>query len=460
MELSDLFTFEVPGAKFQAAVKNRFWDGKIRLLNYKTREIYCGLAGNIAEYAKNAGYTCEIEGFPYLERTDEELEKFVGWLNASRKPRPYQLEAFKMAIRETRRLFISPTASGKSFMIYLVAMYITQVLKKRVLIVVPSTQLVSQLRKDFVDYNNGIDDFNLWEIRDGGEKRNDADIVISTWQAIQNQPATWYKPFKALIGDEVHTFKAMSLKRIAERCDAPYRLGFTGTLDGEETNELVLQGLFGFKHQVTTYRELRDAGYIADPRINCLILKHPDQVRKESAKATYQDESKIIATSEARRIFLENMISKLKGNVLCLYKDIDNHLIPSHESMVTRFGKDRVFKIHGSIKTDAREVIRELFDNSTNAILNASYGTCQQGISIINVDHIVYMFPTKSRIRLLQSMGRGLRRSETKTKCDIWDVADDLSWKTWKNHTLRHMKDRVAEYNNEEFDYRLFTRDL
>lgn len=316
------------------------------------------------------------------------------------------------------------------------------------------------MHSDFVDYNHGVDDFDLWEIRDGAEKRTDHAITITTWQAIQNQPATWYKPFKALIGDEVHTFKAMALKRIAERCDAPYRLGYTGTLDGEETNELVLQGLFGTKHQVTTYKELREGGYIADPRINCLIMKHPPDVCKENAKASYQDESKTIMQSEARRLFLENMIGKLKGNVLCLYKDIDGHLIPSHDSMVQRFGKDRVFKIHGAVKTDAREVIRGLFDKSVGSILNASYGTCQQGISIINIDHIVYMFPTKSRIRLLQSMGRGLRRSETKTKCDIWDIADDLSHKTWKNHTLRHMKVRVEEYNNEEFDYRLFMREL
>lgn len=464
MEISDAFTFEVPGAKYQEAFKNRFWDGKIRLLNFKTRQIYAGLAKNIEDFAKNRDYTFETVGYPSVDLTDEKADKFISWLNINPKItiRSYQKDAFLMAIRETRRLFISPTASGKSLMIYMVAMYITKVLKRRVLIVAPSTQLVAQLYGDFVDYNNGDEStLDVWQIRDGGEKRNDSEIVISTWQAIQNQPQAWYKPFSAIIGDEVHTFKANSLKKIAERCDVPFRFGYTGTLDGTETNELVLQGLFGTRHQVTTYRDLRAQGYIANPKINCLILEHDDETRKSAVGATYQDEMKIIQSSEERRAFMMKLVKNLEGNVLCLYQAIENHLIPMHEMMVDEFGQDNVHKIHGSIKTDAREIIRKIFDGQKNAKLNASYQTCQQGLNIINIDHIVMCDPTKSQIRLLQSMGRGLRRSETKTECTIWDIADNLKWKKYKaNHTLNHMKERVKIYNREQFDYDLITRKL
>lgn len=463
MEISDAFTFEVPGARFHPAFKNKYWDGKIRLLNYQTRQIYAGLAKNIYDFAKSRGYTCETVDHPYYHASDDTLKKFIAWLDINPKIniRPYQFEAFARAVRETRRLFISPTASGKSFMIYLTAMYIVHNLNRSVLIVVPSTQLVSQLYGDMVDYNNGDNGLDVWQIRDGGEKRNDSQIVISTWQAIQNQPASWYAPFSAIIGDEVHTFAASSLKKIAERCDVPYRLGFTGTLDGTETNELVLQGLFGSKHQVTTYKELREQGYIADPRINCLVLQHDDATRKSAVGLEYKDEMKLIQTSIPRREYLMRLIKSLKGNVLCLYNAIDNHLMPMHELMVQEFGEQSVFKIHGSIKTDAREDIRKIFDSQENAKLNASYQTCQQGINIVNINHIVLCDPTKSQIRLLQSMGRGLRRSETKTKITIWDIADDLKWKKYKtNHTLNHMKERVKIYDREDFDYELFTRQI
>lgn len=464
MEISEAFTFEVPGARFQPAFKNKFWDGKIRLLNYQTRQIYAGLTKNIEDFARQRDYTCEIVDCPSIDFPDDKVFKFLEWLHLNPKiqVRTYQLEAFKMAIREMRRLFISPTASGKSLMIYLCAMYITEVLKKRVLIVVPSTQLAAQMYGDFLDYNNGdADGLDVYQIRDGAEKRNDSAIVISTWQAIQNQSESWYKPFSAIIGDEVHTFKATSLKKIAERCNVPIRLGFTGTLDGTETNELVLQGLFGTRHQVTTYRELREGGYIANPTIKCLILEHDDETRKAAVGVTYQDEMKIIQTSLPRREFMMKLLKNLEGNVLCLYQAIDNHLIPMHEAMIQQFGEDSVFKIHGSIKTDAREDIRRIFDAQKNAKLNASFQTCQQGINIINIDHIVMCDPTKSQIRLLQSMGRGLRRSATKTEVTIWDIADNLKWKKYKtNHTLNHMKERVKIYNREQFDYELISRKL
>lgn len=464
MEISDAFTFEVPGAKFQEKFKQRLWDGKIRLLNFKTRQIYAGLTRNIQEFAEQRDYTFEVVDPMAVDVSDEKADKFIEWLdlNPKIKIRPYQREAFLMALREMRRLFISPTASGKSLMIYLVASYITKVLKRRVLIIVPSTQLVSQLYGDFVEYNRDSEEgLNVWQIRDGGEKRNDHEITITTWQAIQYQPTAWYKPFTAMIGDEVHTFAAKALKTIAERCNAPIRLGFTGTLDGTETNELVIQGLFGTVHQVTTYRELREQGYIANPKINCLVLDHDDVTRKAGVGLEYRDELKLLQSSIPRQQFLMKLISHLEGNVLCLYQAIENHLIPMHELMVEQFGKEFVHKIHGSIKTDAREDIRRIFDSQKNAKLNASYQTCQQGINIINIDHIVLCDPTKSQIRLLQSMGRGLRRSETKTEVTIWDIADNLKWKRYKtNHTLNHMKERVKIYNREQFDYELISRKL
>jgi superfamily II DNA or RNA helicase len=470
MELSDRYTFEVPNARFMHIVKNKMWDGKIRLFNQKDRTIYVGLVASVIEYAKTNDFSYHYEDEKPLDISDATFERFLWDEKPSKVPRDFQMAAFKMGIRDKRHIFISPTASGKSFMMYLTARYINKMFGKRVLVIVPSTQLVAQLAKEFVSYNNG-QPLDIYQIRDGADKENDHDIVIATWQSIYNQKSGWYKPFSAVLGDEVHTFKADCLKNIMERSNTIFRLGYTGTLDGSETNQLVLQGLFGAIHQVTTYSELRRRGIIADPKINVILVKHPDAARRalanikdkasgKSRKATYAEEMSYLATCQERNNMIADLVSTLKGNTLILYAKVDKHIKPMHEQLQARFGLERTHLIHGAIETEEREIIREIVDNSKNAILSASFQTFQAGINIVNIDNIIFAAPTASIIRLLQSIGRGLRRSEDKTKLNVFDFADDLRWKSKENHTFDHLLERINIYNREEFDYKLYHRNI
>ena len=116
-----------------------------------------------------------------------------------------------------------------------------------------------------------------------------------------------------------------------------------------------------------------------------------------------------------------------------------------------------MYLIHGGTDIDQREEIRHIVDNNTNSILVASYGTCSTGINIKNIHNIIFTSPSKSVIRVLQSIGRGLRKSNQKDKVMVYDIADNLCYKKWRNHTMRHLDERVKIYNNEKFRYNVIS---
>ena len=236
-ELSDHFTFDVPGAKFMPQYRSKYWDGKIRLYSSHTGEIYVGLLDKVVAWAKNYGYSVEFENNkfygPPFEVNDfiskEGVKDYMTRI-ARFKPRDYQIDAVYDALRYNRKLLISPTASGKSLMIYSVVRYFAE-RDHKILLVVPTTSLVEQMFKDFEDYGWNAEDY-CHRIYSGREKTNEYPVTITTWQSIYKLRA-FFKDFGVIIGDEAHLFKSKSLVSIMTKMDsAKYRFGFTGTLDG------------------------------------------------------------------------------------------------------------------------------------------------------------------------------------------------------------------------------------
>ena len=119
-----------------------------------------------------------------------------------------------------------------------------------------------------------------------------------------------------------------------------------------------------------------------------------------------------------------------------------------------------VFYIAGPIKGEEREKIRIALETEKNAILVASFGTSSTGINIPSLRNIIFASPSKSRIRNLQSIGRSLRKSSTKSEAVLYDIADDLSWKSHKNFTMLHFVERIKIYNEEKFPYKTYHVDL
>ena len=307
MEISDYYTFDVPGAKFMPKFKNKIWDGKIRIFNSMSRLLYTGLLQNLEEFCAARDYEIEYDGIKGdAEFSLVECKEFIEWLRPKYDPRDYQIDAFVHAVRKRRGLLLSPTSSGKSLMIYMLTRYYG----KKTLVVVPTTGLVHQMTSDFVDY--GYSEDKIHKIMEGSKKDSDRPVVISTWQSIYKLPKTWFDQFEVVIGDEAHGFKAKSLTDIMTKLNqCEYRFGFTGTLDGTETNKLVLEGLFGPVRKVTTTAELIENKYAADFKIKAIILKHSDEVRKQMAGLDYQTEIDYIVRNKKRNKFIKNLAMSL-----------------------------------------------------------------------------------------------------------------------------------------------------
>ena len=453
-ELSDFFTFEVPGARFMPTYKNRIWDGKIRLFNQMSGEIYFCLVPYIEEFAKRNDISIK-----YKEGVQNEgkygtsvLGGFVRRVSPKSKGkslqiRDYQMAAFSHAVRNNRSLLLSPTASGKSLVIYLLSRWYES---NRVLILVPTTSLVEQMYSDFLDY--GYLEAKMQKIYQGHSREITKEVTISTWQSLYKMPRKFFEQFGCILGDEVHLFKAKSLTNIMNKMHmTQYRHGFTGTLDGMQTHRLVLEGLFGSVNKVVSTKELMDKKTLAKLNIQCIVLQYPDKDKKFMKDQSYQDEVDLLVRDTRRNKFIINLTTHLKGNTLLLFQFVEKHGAVLYDML-----KDldrKVFYVHGGTDTQTRENIREITEKEKSAIIVASYGTFSTGINIRNLHNVVFSSPSKSRIRVLQSIGRGLRQGTDKSTATLFDIADDLSWKSKQNFTLRHFMERINIYNEEEFDY-------
>lgn len=453
-ELNEFFSFYAPGYKFMPSYKNRFWDGKIRLFNLNNNGIYVGLLPYLKTFCQERNYDIEIPD--ELETQEEfsfmEAENYASTLNLSLTPRKYQLEAFTHCVRNNRSVILSPTGSGKSLIIYL----LTQFYGEKTLVIVPTVSLVRQMYTDFVDYGYK-EECKL--ITAGVDKEIiDENITITTWQSIYKMPKKWFDQFNLVIGDEAHLFKAKSLTSIMTKLgDCKYRFGFTGTLDGAETHKLVLEGLFGQVKSFVKTKELIASDTLADLKIKILVLKYSEDTRRFHKQDKYQDELDFIVSNSKRNNFISNLALSLTGNTLILYTLVDRHGKVLHDILKNKINKNRkLFFVFGGTDGETRESVRAITEKEDDAIILASYGTFSTGVNIRNLHNIIFASPSKSRIRNLQSIGRGLRRSDTKEACTLFDIADDLQFKQHVNYTLKHLYERVKIYNEEQFDYKLY----
>ena len=475
-ELSDHFCFYVPGYKFMPAYKNRMWDGKIRLYDLRKKLLYTGLYKYLCEFAAARDYEIEIENNDNYGRPDitenidvpallNELHLTAGGNKI--EARDYQKEAVHHALSNRQSLLLSPTASGKSLIIYMaIRYYLSTYDEGNVLLIVPTTSLVEQMYSDFGDYSQ----YDEWNVEEdchriyGGKEKYDIRqrVVISTWQSIYKERAPWFQDFGMVVGDEAHNFKAKSLTAILEKCgNAKYRIGTTGTLDGTQTHQLVLEGLFGPVHKVTTTKQLIDSKDLADLSVSVLLLKYADEYCKQISKVKYQEEMDFIVRHDPRNQFISNLALDQDGNTLILFQYVDKHGKPLHDMLKSKLEEmertnRKLFYVSGETGVDDREQIRAITEGESDAIIVASVGTFSTGINIKRLNNIIFASPSKSQIRVLQSIGRGLRKSADGKATKVYDIADDLHWKSKKNYTLNHAAERIKIYNKEKFKYKVY----
>ena len=305
---------------------------------------------------------------------------------------------------------------------------------------------------DFADYG-WFPDEHCHKLYAGSDKNTSKEVVISTWQSIYKLDKNYFSQFGAVFVDECHLAKAKSLTGIMTKLhDCKYRIGTTGTLDGSEIHQLVLEGLFAKHKEVTTTSQLVKDKHLSNLHIKCLVLQHPKEQR---SRRTYQEEMEYLATNRKRNLFISKLAATLDGNTLILAQYIEKQLVPLC-LIIKELCTDRtIHLIYGATPTEDRERARELVEKEKNAIIVASYGVFSMGINIKRLHNIIFASPYKSQIKVLQSIGRGLRLAEDKTECNLFDIADDMSYNKNRNFTLKHLEERVKIYSKQEFDYEI-----
>ena len=470
-ELSDYFTYSVPGAQFTPQFRSRLWDGKIRQYDRIRHTLYLGLYRYVEKFAVERGYEIECKDLIVIDRKIpfEEVENWVDSLEIASKGRniavrEYQVEAIHKALNDERTLLVSPTASGKSLIIYSTLRYLLNQGKKAI-IIVPTTSLVEQLYKDFEDYSSK----NGWNVEDhvqklysGFTKVIDKQVLITTWQSVYKQPRAWFAQFDVCFGDEAHQFKARSLTTCMDKLiNCNYRIGTTGTIDGKKVHKLVLEGVFGPVFAVTTTKKLMEDKKVAELDITCLLLKYDELTRQGRKTNKYADEMDFLVTNDARNKFIVNLAADLKGNTLVLYQFVQKHGIPLYENLNNKVdGSKDIWFVSGDTVVKDREKVREIAGDTDNNIIVASFGTFSTGINIPSIENIIFASPSKSKIRNLQSIGRGLRLKDNKSHATLYDVADDLSYNNKENYTLAHFRERINIYSGEDFDYEIHNIEL
>jgi superfamily II DNA or RNA helicase len=461
-EIWDFFSFYVPGFQYMPAFKKKFWDGKLHLANLQTHTLPGGLVGYVKTFADERQYNLVIDESILLTANFSiaEAQAFADSLRLPHVPRDYQIEAFAKSIRNKRLLVVSPTASGKSLTIYLIVRYL-HLTHLKGLVIVPTTTLVEQLFGDFKDYGWDSDRY-VHRIYSGKEKHTGHFLTISTWQSLHKQGPDYLKQFDFVIGDEAHQFKAKSLTDImGNLTHADVRIGTTGTLDGAKVHKLVLEGHFGPVTQSVTTKELMTAGHLAKLTIKCLVLKYPKEACAELRKATYVEEYEAVVRHPGRAKFIRNLALSLKGNTLILFQLVKKHGVPLYNDISASAASGRpVFFVHGDVETEDRENVRRIIEQSEDAIVVASYGVFSTGTNIKNLHNVIFAAPSKSKIRNLQSIGRGLRTTDSKTTATLFDVVDDLRIGKHRNFLLKHFEVRTQIYHDEKFPFQQYLIDL
>jgi len=475
-ELSDYFEIEKENSVYQRR-NRKGWDGITRLYSKASGRLPAGLFHHLKKFAYDFQYTMDVE-----ESIDSKLdinrEDYVKFVNEDIcpyskgnpiKPYEYQLYAAYYALKNKRGTLLAATSAGKSLIIYIISRIMElsdeKGVGKRILITVPTTSLVEQLYNDFVDYaNNHKKDWvvgnHVQKISGQYEKTVNRNIVISTWQsAIKlynlNQFGVW-------INDETHNGKSSSIKEIGKNLsECAFRVGLTGTLDGVELHSLEIQGVFGPVKQIVKAKELQDMGRAAETKVFGILLEHPESAKrllrnlqnedkkvKGSKSNPYEIEMQYLMSCPLRNDYLTRLASELKGNTVFLTGRIDAHLKPLEEKFKEATDKP-IFVIHGGVGADEREVIRNILETHDNAIILASYGTMSTGVSVKNLHNLVFAYPLKARIKILQSVGRMMRMHTSKSHAKIIDIGDNLKLGGKANHTMEHMRKRFEHYISE-----------
>ena len=464
LELKDYLSFYADNYQWDKRYKNGWWNGKKSLVDRRGDKVYAGLTKEIEKFCKDRNYSfIPPKDYGGKELSVKEAMDFIKGLNLpdNIETRDYQIKAFIRCVRGNRRTVLSPTASGKSLIIY----FLTRFYKGRSLIITNRTNLVDQMATDFHDYGSKQKIHRIY----GGQDRVPEEVTITTWQTAIKLPQEWFDMFETVIVDEVHGADAPSLISILERTgNIKHKFGFTGTLKDLKVHWMTIVGLFGPVIRTEKTTTLQDRGYVSPLKIEIQVLRYTTKDRKvvhsipknkDRPAEKYQKEVEWLCKHKGRNSFLKNLALSLEKNSMILFERVDKHGVPLYNTIKDE-SEFPVYFVAGKVPGKDREEIRRIVESNEKSITVASAGVFSTGVNIKRLHNIISAFSTKSLVRLLQSIGRGLRTATDKSHCVWYDVVDDLSYAGEQNYSLRHLQERIKIYAREGFDYEIHYIDL
>lgn len=464
--LHERFTYDVPGARFMPAFKSGLWDGRLSMYDRRNGTLYKGLLSDVVKWAQDAGLSWEVDASLWPSGLGEDAAALREWASSATpshlETREYQVDSFAACVKLDRCVSLASTSSGKTLMMYRLAKYYLERDGKPALVVTTRTNLVDQAAQDFEEYSSG--EWRIGRVKSGEDKSpRGVHAVVSTWQTACRQPPEWFEQFSAICADEVHSYDSKSACRMMENAaSVKYRFGFTGTLKDSRVSEVVLRGLFGPVRVVSRTRDRIAAGDVSSARVAAVTVEWPDSVRKlvksfglgkngKPRRATYAEEVDVIIRSAERRRAIAQYVSKLEGNVMVLFNRNDDYGVPLHAEIEAACPEKRVMFVCGKTDDEDREAVRVAMKDRGDVVAVASLGTFSEGMSVNSIKHVVLSYPVKGRVRLLQSIGRGLRKDEGKTELVFHDFADDMRRKSYSNYAWSHFEARLEAYRDEGF---------
>lgn len=480
-ELMEFFAYYADNYKFSPKYKARIWDGKIRLYQIHRSALYIGLIEQLKEFATSFRYELEDgPGSDILQNSNISLSRhsseasrlLINDLNAIPKKyamRDYQLYAAVQAILHKRVLIESVTGSGKSLIIFSILRLYNDTFQKPALIIVPTIGLVNQMKSDFLEYDPSIDPNSIVGIYSGQDRsktRNkDNLVIISTYQSLVTFDPGFFQNFQLVVVDECHGAKTVSVKKIMEMCtNADYRIGTTGTLPVDQLSIMTITGLFGRTIKTTTTKQLQEKKLLADLEIKCIRLKYPELECKVVADrhSDYQQEVKYLIEHERRLSFISSVSSSQKGNTLILFTRVEygKALFNKIQELNEKNQSRKIFLVYGGTDAEDRENVRRIVEEEKDAIIVASSPTFSTGINIRNLHNIIFSQGGKSMIRIIQSIGRGLRIAANNQSTTLIDIVDDLSYKSRESYSIKHAAERLGIYIDHEFNFKVIEVDF
>jgi superfamily II DNA or RNA helicase len=451
--LVKMFSYEIPGARYLPAVRLGRWDGKVSYFNLGGTT-YVNLLDKILPFLYDKNYDIELEdirdyttNFTFNEIDEDSFSDRLWPVGhpAAGQPiilRDYQVEIVNNFLKNPQCLQEVATGAGKTLITAALSLSVEQM--GRSIVVVPNKDLVKQTEADYK--NLGLD----VGVYFGDRKEWGKTHTICTWQSLnvllKNTKSgdadvtigEFVEGVVCIIIDEAHQAKADALKELLTgvMSTVPIRWGLTGTIPKEQYAAQALFCTIGPVIHRLSAKELQDQGVLSQCHVNIV------QLQDNSEFTNYQSELKFLLENKPRMDKVAEMVQAiaLEGNTLVLVDRIN-----AGQELVSRI-PDSVF-VNGDTKSDKRKAEYDEVATSQTKIIVATYGVAAVGINIPRIFNLVLIEPGKSFVRVIQSIGRGIRKAEDKDFVQIWDVTSSCKF------AKRHLTKRKEFYREANYPF-------